>query len=583
MNRRLIWLVAPIAVAMLAACDPVAEETTTTPTASTGGSATTDQGVEIALGKGSGSGFIEGAMSAATGVAVALSAGGTTSVTVNLVNVADFNSLYSGVPVLVEFESQCVASGKATFSNDTVLTSTGIATTTYQAEGCYGSDTITAKYLTTTASVSISVSPADVNSISFTGEGFVNSISYANSATSVHPNVSVVQFVLIDNRGNPVGGQTVSFAISSVDASNGLSLSNDSAISDPEGLVETRVSAGTLAANVRVLATYTPTVGDAIATQSPPLAVNTGPADSSGISLAISSASVKNAYGTDGVVTGMSVSLFDHHNNPVADGTVVSFWAEYGYIASTCITSLGSCSVDWTSGGKRPDDGLATITAYTVGEDRFIDSGTANGIYNIAADLTPALAADEVFISSSELYYDLNLNGYDSGSFSDLGTGLTVPGDAFYDYNASGDFNAFDDTNLKYRGALCSSTAKAAGHCAETSILVWDSSQIALNTATPVVVVDVTGSWNAGTTHTVTVTDSKGNFPPFGTSVTIEAIGTTTAAETEVYGVVGAVSFSEKSAFTFIISVDEVEAAGNHKITISFPDGGDTFYYVRID
>jgi len=576
-NRRLIWLIAPISVIILAACDPVVEETTTT-NPSTGGSVTTDEGVEISLGIGSGSGFSEGAMSAAAGVTVALSAGGTTSVTVNLVNVSDNNSLYSGVPVLVEFESQCVASGKAKFSNPSVLTSTGIASTTYQAEGCFGSDTITAKHLTATAAVSISVSPADVNSIGFTGEGFVNSISYANSATSGNPNVSVVQFALIDNRGNPVEGQSVSFAISSVDAENGLTLSNASAISDAEGLVETRVNAGMLAANVRVLATFTPTVGDSIATQSPPLAINTGPADSYGISLAISSASVKNAYNTDGKTALMSVTLYDHHNNPVSDGTVVSFWAEYGYIEATCSTTSGSCSATWTSGGTRPLDGLGTITAYTVGEDHFIDSGTANGIYNIAADLTPALAADETFVTSSELFYDLSLDGYTSGSFVDAGTGLTVPGDAFYDYNASG---SYDATDTKYRGALCSSTAKAAGHCAETSILVWDNSQIALNTRTPIATV-AAGPWTAGNSYTVAVTDSLGNFPPAGTAVTIDAIGTADA-DTVVYGVVGDVGFSGPGAFTFVIGVDLVTSTGNHKITTSFPDGNSVFSYITIN
>jgi len=556
-KRSLIWFLAPIMAVMLTACEEVPEGN-----ASTGGTATTEEGVEISLGTGEGDSFSAGSMTAAV---TSLSAGGTSSIAVNLVDVANSNSLYSGVPVEVEFESQCVASGKATFTNATIVTSTGTAATTYQAEGCVGSDTITAKYDTATAAVSVTVSPADVNSVGFTGTGFAASIAYGNSATGSQPNFSATQFALIDDRGNPVEGQTVTFAISSADSQHAATLSNTTDISDEDGFVETRVNAGTAAANIRVTATFTPSGGTAISTQSLPIAINTGPADHDSFSLAISDAAVKNAYGTDGVTTTMSVQVGDRHNNPVADGTVVSFWAEYGHIQPSCETSGGNCSATWTSGGMRPGDGLATVIAYTTGEDSFLDAGERNGIYNIAADSTH-LSVDEAIINTSEMYYDYASDGYTAGT------------DAFVDYNGNG---IYDATSTKYRGALCSVGAIAASHCAETSVQVWSDSQIALNTRTPVATL-MAGPWIAGGTYTITVVDSLGNYPPADSSVSLSAISPA-AADLTISGNVPSVGFAGASAHTFTVTVNAVTAAGTHKVNVAFPDGNTAPYSIVIN
>jgi hypothetical protein len=356
--------------------------------------------------------------------------------------------------------------------------------------------------------------------------------------------------------------------------------------SDTDGIVSTIVNAGTAAASVRVLVTFTPTVGNDISTQSPPISINTGPADSQSFSLSISDASVKNAYGTDGVTTTMSVQVADRQNNPVADGTIVSFWAEYGHIEPTCTTSGGSCSATWTSGGTRPLDGLATIVAYTTGEDSFIDSGARNGIYNIAGD-SALITADETIISSPEMYYDLNYDGYTSGSFVDGGTGQNVIGDAFVDYNNSGIHEA---SSALFRGSLCSDNAVLAGHCAEQSIQVWASSQIALNTREPVATV-AGGPWTAGNSYTIEVTDVGrdnannpifNNFPPAGTTVTVTPIGNA-VADIDVVGSVPSVGFSDASAYTFTVYVNGVTQDGTHKIVVSFPDGLEAIYYIVIN
>jgi len=500
-NRRLVRLIGPFVVAILAACEPVVEA----PNGSTGGTATTTEGIEISLGTGSGTGFVEGDMSASVG-ATSLSAGGTTTVSVNIVDVASENSLYAGTPVEVEFNSQCVASGKATFSKLNVLTSTGIASTTYQAEGCYGNDTISAKYGTATAAVTINVSPADVNSIGFSSIS-ASSIAYGNSSTEAQPNLSVVIFLLQDARGNPVEGQTVTFGISSTDTNNGVTLSNTSDISDSEGLVETRVNAGTAAANLRVVATFTPTTGSAIATQSPAIAVNTGPADWDSFVMGPDTCAVAGAYNTFNTTAAITAIAADRHNNPVADGTEISFWTESGRIQPTCQTSSGSCSATWSSGGGTALDeggalGLSTIVAYTVGEDSFVELTMKNGIYDVG----------ETIVAAPEMFHDYDFNlSFDAGQ------------DTFVDYDNSGTYDA--DNGGIYRGGLCSAAAAAAGHCAEESALVWSSTRITRSTTFMTVTPSAGGAWDvtAGAggakTFTVSVSDENGNFPPSGTSL----------------------------------------------------------------
>ena len=502
MNRRLLWLVAPIVMTALVACDPTTEDTN----GSAGGTATTTEGVEISLGTGSGGNFNEGIMSASVGAA-SLSAGGTTTVSVNIVDVSSDNALYSGTPVEVEFDSQCAASGKATFSNPSVLTSTGIASTTYQAEGCYGDDTISAKYTTATAAVTISVSPADVNSIGFSALS-ASSIAYGNSSTEAQPNLSVVVFLLQDARGNPVEGQTVSFEISSTDTNNGVALSNSSDISDSEGLVETRVNAGTAAANLRVVATFSPSVGSAIATQSPAIAVNTGPADWDSFIVGPDTCAVAKAYNIFNLTAQITAVAADRHNNPVADGTEISFWTESGRIEPSCQTTSGSCSATWWSGGGTTLDeggalGLSTIVAYTVGEDSFVELTMKNGLYDVG----------ETIIAAPEMFHDYDFDlAYDAGQ------------DTYVDYDNSGTYDA--SNGGIYRGGLCSATALAAGHCGEESVLVWDSTRITRSTTFMALTPSDSGNWDVTTaaggaqTFSVAVSDLNGNLPPAGTTLT---------------------------------------------------------------
>jgi hypothetical protein len=232
-----------------------------------------------------------------------------------------------------------------------------------------------------------------------------------------------------------------------------------------------------------------------------------GVADHGSFSLSVDSAVVKKAWNTNGIKAVFTAHAADRHNHPVEDGTLVSFWAEYGYIEDSCVTISGACSVEWTSSGQvRPVDGLTTVLAFTLGEDAFFDVGERNGIYNVVADD----GVDEPILSTSEMFYD-----YDYDGTFDVGI------ETYEDFN---DNQSFDAAPAKYRGTKCSDNAITAGHCAETQIQVWDNTQIVWGDAysAPLVQgISPAGNWNVDTIYTITVTDGNGNTPPDGTTINI--------------------------------------------------------------
>lgn len=225
-------------------------------------------------------------------------------------------------------------------------------------------------------------------------------------------------------------------------------------------------------------------------------------------------------YDIAGTVVNISAYVKDHSNNPVADGTVVTFVADdHGLVQDQCETTDGSCSVTWTSASDRSEPGdpnatnpnsdyIITIMARTVGEDSFIDKN-ANSLYDVG----------ETWFTQSEPYLDADDNGsYDSG---------VDAFDEFFDYNSNGTFDDASAFTL-FRGVSCSSGAIAQGHCAGT-LEVWDTvtmikssgqvGSIALyqsDCTTAVTTIDV----SAGpVTYCLEISDPNGNVPPEDTKI----------------------------------------------------------------
>ena len=93
----------------------------------------------------------------------------------------------------------------------------------------------------------------------------------------------------------------------------------------------------------------------------------------------------------DGVTTDVTARLGDRFQNPVPDGTAVTFTAEGGNILSQCTTTTnategGVCTVSYRSSNPRPTNGRVTLLAKAIGEESFVDAN-GNGAFDSRRDL----------------------------------------------------------------------------------------------------------------------------------------------------------------------------------------------------
>jgi hypothetical protein len=405
-----------------------------------------------------------------------ISAGGTTVVSVDIVD--ENGDLYTS-PVDVTFTSNCVAAGTATISSP-VTSSNGTASSTYLVQGCVGYDPIigsaNAGGVSLTATASVRVEAASAGSIEFVSVSSENiSLKGIGGGES-----STIVFKVLDTNGLPVANKVVSFALNT-DAGD-VSLSQYSATSDSDGLVQTVVNSGTVATPVRVFATLDENSN--IATQSSLLVISTGIPDQDSFSLSASLLNLE-ARQEDGIESEITVRLADSFNNPAPDGTAVSFTTEGGSIGSSCTTSNGVCSVTWTSQSPRPINGRVTVLAFAVGEESFpdlngngrFDAGDEVDVFRTGTDVEgDAYGLPEAFVDHNEdnlynppLIADAANTGYlvtddPNGTWDGDGTGQN---EEYYDFVATNNFGniigdgleyQYDAADNKYNGSLCNIT-----------------------------------------------------------------------------------------------------------------------------
>ncbi|EAT12417.1 hypothetical protein HF888_15255 [Bermanella marisrubri] len=230
-------------------------------------------------------------------------------------------------------------------------------------------------------------------------------------------------------------------------------------------------------------------------------------------------------YGTE---VKISAYVKDHSNNPVADGTVVTFVADdNGLIEEQCATEGGTCSVTWTSARDRnqpvdPDAGgdngytgdhLITIMARTIGEDSFIDKNSNKQFDD-----------EEIFFTQSEAFLDADDNGvYDAAD---------TAFDEYSDFNSNGQFDDNPSDGM-FRGKSCSEGAVALGHCAE-QLEVWDTVRM-INSSGGKVTIQLYDCSNnpisensiidlsVNNCFIVEVADPNNNIPPVGTKISVDA------------------------------------------------------------
>ncbi|MEM1262410.1 MAG: hypothetical protein AAGH76_08440 [Pseudomonadota bacterium] len=505
-----------------------------------GGTTTT-----VRIGNGSGAGFTEGAIALSQTM---LPAGGSASLTVTLV---DDTGVLIGDSVDVTFASTCAAGGLASIVESTITTTTGSATATYSATGCSGDDEITATANTggsiLRATGTVNVMPAAVGSINYISADPTN-IGLRGTGGAGRQETSTVRFRVTDSTGGPRPGADVAFSLNTT--VGGIALQPTTAVSDAQGFAQTIVSAGTVSTAVRVTAEV---VGSApvIAAQSDQLTVTTGIPDQNSVSLSTECLSIE-GFNLDGTTSETTIRMSDRFNNPVPDGTAVTFTAEGGQIGGSCVTQTtpnnggGVCSVAYVSQEPRPIDGRVEILATAIGEESFTDVDS-NGQFN----------GTDIAQNIGEPFQDNNENGaYDLG-------------EPFRDFNQNG---LRDDENQAFyagfNGLLCDATGGAVCSVNET-LFVFDDLTIVLSTSAA----DITFPNSPGGIFTgngsvfITVTDLNGNPVAGGSTVQLEATGGSVTPTTFTIPCSNAMGGS-----TFVASIAN-NTGGALRVTVTSPNG----------
>lgn len=428
-----------------------------------------------------------------------LSAGGTASLSVTVLNGSSpFMPLQS-----VSFTSPCAAAGKAVISSP-VTTVNGVASTSYVDKGCGGTDTITASTslggATFTRTGTINVLGAVAGQIGFVS-ALPQNIALKGTGGAGRQESSTVTFRVLDSNGNPVAGQLVNFTLNT--SVGGLTRNPVASTSGADGTVSTVVAAGTINTPVRVTATL---AGTPISTLSDQLVISTGIPDQNSFSLSTEIFNVEgmNYDGCESPIgSKVRVSLADHFNNPVPDGTAVSFTAEGGTIDASCLTGLvnttltdgtvikqkgipGECSVRFCATNPRPADGRITILAYALGEESFDDTNGNNLFESDEAfqDLGEPFRNDRAITSrNANANWGVNANWNPSradGGPDDIwttGNAIRATGETFIDSNSSNGWDSGGDAS--YNGVLKGSQNfnNQATHVREALVQVLSTSQ----------------------------------------------------------------------------------------------------------
>lgn len=541
----------------------------------------------VQFGSGSGGNFQAGTLAIATSK---LSAGGTTTVTATLVK--DDGTPYTGATD-VSFISDCVQQGLATLESP-VKADNGAAVSTYTDKGCGTTDTITASATINgtrlTAQGTVLVAPAELGAIAFISAE-PTTISFKGSGLT---EASRVTFEVRDSIGNPLRNQTVNFSLST--EVGGISLSQSTAVSGADGRVATVVQAGTIPTPVRVKATVENTN---VSTQSNVLTISTGIADADSFSISIEKFNPE-AWDYDGVTDKVTVHLADRFNNPVPDGTAVSFHTEGGSIEPQCQTKDGTCSVIWTSQNPRPADGRVTILAYAIGEESFVDTNgngwfdpqDTNGDGQIDdTDKTDTFTdIGEPFANEDESYAD-DANQSCPPSTDPSCKPSYQLGEFFFDFSQDGKRNGPDG---HFEGLQCVTNCGPDGKYAPVDTDTTDNVRPLLNFTTGIsdqLVLVMSGNTaiicttpttsaqpacgspmtvNAGGTLKLYVADLRGQTMPAGTTIKVAAQNVTLSGQTSIT----VPSTTTPPAYTpYVFDVGSIQATpATITVTVTTPD-----------
>ena len=413
---------------------------------------------------------------------VEISAGATLGISLAIVDEND-QRILTQTPVT--FTSSCAKDGFANIDQQ-VNTINGEAVATYEDISCAGGDgnedVIVASLVVNNSTISItrsiSILAESVGSITFVSADPTQLVLQGTGGQDSQT-VSTLVFQVNGVLGNPLAQQNVTFSLNT--QTGGLSLSPASGITNSQGQVSARVTSGNVPTSVRVTADVVTNSGVSVLTQSDLLAVNTGLPDQNSFTLSANRLNPE-AYNISGQTVSLVARLADTFNNPVPDGTTVSFTTEGGVIAPSCATTNGTCSVTWTSSNPRTLDHRVTILATAIGHETLFDANgnnsfdDADGIAIIDgtdSGFGTSQSGTTGFIDHSEAWRDDNANLVKDDS------------EIFLDYNNNGQFDVADSL---FNGPQCNS-ANTCGQGSANTLHVRRSLEIV--TASSVALLDI--------------------------------------------------------------------------------------------
>jgi hypothetical protein len=497
------------------------------PSTSAGATSSINTTLPNNIGRGSGSNFVAGEIAVGEGT-TDLPAGGTTSLTVNIVS--STNNLVT-TAVEVTFNSRCYAEGAATLKKGSIATNKvsteiGQATISYSATGCSGADEITATAIlngqATVARVTLDIATDTIQSISFVD--VTPSQIYLKGSGNTE--TAVVRFQVLGKAGAPIKDVDLDFALTTT--VGGITLTSATGKTDTSGYATTTVQAGTIPTSVQVIAKEKVS---GINAQSNELTISTGLPDQNSMSISASRFNPP-GWNHDNEKSTINILLADAFNNPPPDGTAVYFTTEGGAIDPSCVTIDGACSVSWRSQKSRPHNGRVTILATTIGNESFIDEDF-DGLYTAGVDTfstfntpitegncnpnTPISTAasngsDHPCDDLAEAYVDKNENG------------VRDEGEEAIDFNQNG---KYDTENGIYNGVLCKTEGegctKEAVTIREDIVLVMSSDYPYTDTSglLPGQPSEVTLGVDESYSFVVSLADINGNAMPAGTTISL--------------------------------------------------------------
>lgn len=383
---------------------------------------------------------------------VEISAGATLGVSLAIVDEND-QRILTQTPIT--FTSTCSQSGFATI-DPLVNTVNGEAFATYEDISCAGGDgnedvivaSVVVNNSTLSITRSISIVAESVGSITFLSATPTQLVLQGTGGLNSQT-ISTLIFQVNGALGNPLSQQNVTFSLNT--QTGGLSLSPVSGITNSQGQVSTRVSSGNVPTSVRVTAEVVTDSGVSVVTQSDLLAVNTGLPDQNSFTLSADNLNPE-ANSISGQTVNLVARLADTFNNPVPDGTSVSFTTEGGVIEPSCTTSNGTCSVTWTSANPRTLDHRLTILATAIGHETLFDAN-GNNSFDDSDGIAIIDGTDSGFGTSS--FGQTGFVDHSEAWRDDDADGIKDPSEIFLDYNSNGQFDLADGL---FNGPQCNSS-----------------------------------------------------------------------------------------------------------------------------